>query len=50
MTYVHGYDDRANERLRDQAAALVDLLQYDTAYPAGARVLEAGCGDRKSVV
>ena len=44
MTYVHGYDDRANERLRDQAAALVDLLHHDTAYPAGARVLEAGCG------
>ena len=43
-SYVHGYDERANERLRDQAAALVDLLHHDTAYPAGARVLEAGCG------
>jgi SAM-dependent methyltransferase len=42
--YVHGYDDRANERLRDQARTLVDLLHYDTAYPAGSRVLEAGCG------
>jgi SAM-dependent methyltransferase len=42
--YVHGYDERANDRLRDQAAALVDLLHHDTAYPAGARVLEAGCG------
>ena len=28
----------------DQAASLVDLLHHDTAYPAGARVLEAGCG------
>jgi SAM-dependent methyltransferase len=42
--YVHGYDERANDRLRDQAAALVDLLHHDTAYPAGAHVLEAGCG------
>jgi trans-aconitate methyltransferase len=41
---VHGYDARANERLHDQAAALVDLLHHDTAYPAGSRVLEAGCG------
>jgi SAM-dependent methyltransferase len=42
--YVHGYDERANERLRDQAQTLVDLLHHDTAYPAGSRVLEAGCG------
>ena len=42
--YVHGYDEPANERLLDQAAALVDLLHHDTAYPEGARVLEAGCG------
>jgi SAM-dependent methyltransferase len=42
--YVHGYDARANTRLDDQAGALVDLLHRDTAYPAGSRVLEAGCG------
>jgi SAM-dependent methyltransferase len=42
--YVHGYDPRENERLRDQAGTLVELLHGDTAYPAGARVLEAGCG------
>jgi cyclopropane fatty-acyl-phospholipid synthase-like methyltransferase len=42
--YVHGYDARANERLRDQAATLVDLLHSDTAYPEGSLVLEAGCG------
>jgi cyclopropane fatty-acyl-phospholipid synthase-like methyltransferase len=41
---VHGYDARANDRLHDQAAALVDLLHHDTAYPADSRVLEAGCG------
>jgi SAM-dependent methyltransferase len=43
-SYVHGYDLRENERLHDQAGTLVDLLHGDTAYPAGATVLEAGCG------
>jgi SAM-dependent methyltransferase len=42
--YIHGYDPRENERLDDQAATLVDLLHSDTRYPAGSRVLEAGCG------
>lgn len=42
--YVHGYDTRANLRLNDQAAALVELLHSDTAYPEGSSVLEAGCG------
>jgi ubiquinone/menaquinone biosynthesis C-methylase UbiE len=44
VTYVHGYHERESERLHDQAGSLVDLLHADTAYPAGARVLEAGCG------
>jgi SAM-dependent methyltransferase len=44
MSYVHGYDDRESERLHDQAGTLVELLHGDTSYPAGARVLEAGCG------
>jgi SAM-dependent methyltransferase len=44
VTYVHGYHERESERLDDQAGALVDLLHHDTAYPAGSRVLEAGCG------
>jgi SAM-dependent methyltransferase len=43
-TYVHGYRPRENERLQDQAGALVDLLHADTAYPRGSSVLEAGCG------
>jgi SAM-dependent methyltransferase len=42
--YVHGYHERESERQHDQAASLVDLLHHDTAYPAGSRVLEAGCG------
>ena len=42
--YVHGYHPRENERLQDQAGALVDLLHSDTGYPSGSLVLEAGCG------
>jgi ubiquinone/menaquinone biosynthesis C-methylase UbiE len=44
MAYVHGYDSTESLRLHDQAASLVELLHADTAYPAGATVLEAGCG------
>ena len=43
-SYVHGYDAREAERLHDQAQTLKDLLHDGTSYPAGARVLEAGCG------
>lgn len=42
--YVHGYSARESERLADQAQTLTGLLHDDTRYPAGARVLEAGCG------
>lgn len=42
--YVHGYSPRETERLMDQAQTLTDLLHHDTRYPAGSRVLEAGCG------
>jgi ubiquinone/menaquinone biosynthesis C-methylase UbiE len=42
--YVHGYNQRENIRLQDQASTLADLLHSDTLYPAGSRVLEAGCG------
>ena len=43
-TYVHGYRGRENDRLRDQADTLVELLHADTVYAAGSAVLEAGCG------
>jgi hypothetical protein len=43
-TYVHGYSARESDRLADQAQTLTDLLHHDTRYPAGSRVLEAGCG------
>ena len=42
--YVHGYKARERVRLQDQALTLTQLLHSDTAYPAGATVLEAGCG------
>lgn len=42
--YVHGYHPCENQRLQDQAGALIDLLHHDTAYPGGSLVLEAGCG------
>jgi SAM-dependent methyltransferase len=42
--YVHGYCERESTRLVDQANALTQLLHGDTRYPAGSRVLEAGCG------
>lgn len=42
--YVHGYSHRETRRLGDQADTLAALLHADTAYPAGSRVLEVGCG------
>lgn len=50
MAYVHGYSEREGERLADQAAVLRRLLHHDTAYPAGARVLEVGCGTGEQTV
>jgi ubiquinone/menaquinone biosynthesis C-methylase UbiE len=44
MDYVHGYSARERVRLADQATTLTELLHAGTAYGAGARVLEAGCG------
>jgi SAM-dependent methyltransferase len=42
--YVHGYTNREARRLGDQAGTLAELLHEGTRYPAGAKVLEAGCG------
>jgi SAM-dependent methyltransferase len=43
-TYVHGYSERENQRLQDQASTLSDLLHVDSLFPAGSLILEAGCG------
>lgn len=42
--YVHGYSQDEAERLADQAGTLAGLLHEDIRFPAGAKVLEAGCG------
>jgi SAM-dependent methyltransferase len=42
--YVHGYAEREEHRLHDQAQTLAELLHDDTIYGTGERVLEAGCG------
>ncbi len=42
--YVHGYTARESARLVDQATTLSEILHHDTVYPAGSKVLEAGCG------
>jgi len=44
QAYVHGYSERESERLKDQAETLTSLLHGDTRFPAGSKVLEAGCG------
>ncbi|MEZ4527447.1 MAG: methyltransferase domain-containing protein [Desulfobacterales bacterium] len=44
QTYVHGYSQREEQRLRDQAGTLAQLLHSDTVYPPKSRILEAGCG------
>lgn len=43
-TYVHGYSKKESNRLADQAGTLAEILHFDTIYPPGSRVLEAGCG------
>lgn len=42
--YVHGYSEFETKRLYDQASSVLEFIHHDTGYPAGSRVLEAGCG------
>jgi SAM-dependent methyltransferase len=42
--YVHGYSKKESERLEDQADTLSAILHYDTQFPPGSNILEAGCG------
>jgi SAM-dependent methyltransferase len=44
MAYVHGYSQRETQRLYEQAEILENILHPGTVFPAGAKVLEAGCG------
>ncbi|MEM7511982.1 MAG: methyltransferase domain-containing protein [Bacteroidota bacterium] len=42
--YVHGYSVEEAHRLNDQAQATADFLHYDSIWPEGSHILEAGCG------
>lgn len=44
MAYVHGYSQRETRRLYEQAEILEEILHPGTEFPAGNKVLEAGCG------
>lgn len=44
MAYVHGYSEREAQRLYEQAEILGDIIHAGTRFPAGSKVLEAGCG------
>ena len=44
MAYIHGYSKRETQRLYEQAEILEDILHTGTQFPAGSKVLEAGCG------
>lgn len=42
--YIHGYSREEAQRLVDQASTVAEFLHYDSIWPAGARILEVGCG------
>lgn len=42
--YVHGYSETEARRLSDQANTLAEFLHPAISFPAGSRILEAGCG------
>ena len=42
--YIHGYTETEANRLGDQASILASHLHYDSHFPPGSTVLEAGCG------
>jgi len=42
--YVHGYSVEDSARLVEQAEVLEDILHEEMEFPAGTRILEAGCG------
>ncbi len=42
--YVHGYSAAEAMRLNSQASILVEFIHRGVCFPAGSRILEAGCG------
>ena len=43
-SYIHGYSQEESTRLNDQAASIAELLHWDSKWPKGSVILEAGCG------
>lgn len=43
-TYIHGYSNAEAQRLQDQAQTVADFIHWDSHWPSGESVLEAGCG------
>ena len=42
--YIHGYSREESTRLNDQADAVAQFIHYDSTWPEGSTILEAGCG------
>ena len=42
--YIHGYSGAEQQRLYDQANSIADFIHWDSEWPDGTTVLEAGCG------
>lgn len=42
--YVHGYTQKEATRLKDQAITLDEIIHFDSVWPVGSKILEAGCG------
>lgn len=43
-SYVHGYSEQEATRLYHQAESMAEILHWDSNWPAGCLVLDAGCG------
>ena len=43
-SYVHGYSEQEATRLYHQADSVAEILHWDSAWPTGSLVLDAGCG------
>ena len=42
--YTHGYSRKESVRLNDQASSIAEVLHWDSDWPTGSLILEAGCG------
>lgn len=42
--YIHGFSQQETRRLYDQASSIEQFLHWDSTWPKGSLILEAGCG------